>query len=73
LLMRYNEDISYCLITNTSSWKGGRLNNEIQWLMNRLVNQIEFWPAQDLFAYYSVPGLQALAPRKADSGSISLR
>lgn len=73
LLMRYNEDISYCFITNTSSWKGGRMNNEIQWLMNRLVGEIEFWPAQDLFAYYNVPGIQALAPRKVDTGLPSLR
>ena len=26
LLMRYNEDISYCIVTNTSTWKGGRTN-----------------------------------------------
>jgi CubicO group peptidase (beta-lactamase class C family) len=73
LLMRYNEDISYCFITNTSSWKGGRMNNEIQWLMNRLLNEIEFWPAQDLFAYYNVPGLQALAPRKVNTGLDGIR
>ncbi len=61
LLMRYNEDISYCIVTNTSTWKGGRTNTELQWLMSQFVDSVEAWPEHNLFLYYNLGPLQAIS------------
>jgi len=61
LLMRYNEDISYCIVTNTSTWKGGRTNTELQWLMGQFVKSVEEWPEHNLFHYYDLGPVQAVS------------
>ncbi|MFZ6663404.1 serine hydrolase domain-containing protein [Peijinzhouia sedimentorum] len=61
LLMRYNEDISYCIVTNTSTWKGGRTNTELQWLMSQFVKSVDEWPEHNLFHYYELDPVQTVS------------
>jgi CubicO group peptidase (beta-lactamase class C family) len=61
LLMRYNEDISFCIVTNTSTWKGGRTNTELQWLMTQFLKSVEEWPSHNLFHYYDLQPVQTVS------------
>jgi CubicO group peptidase (beta-lactamase class C family) len=63
LLVRLNEEYSYCIISNTSTWKGATVNSEFQALMSRFINLVEEWPEHNLFNFYELAPLQAISPK----------
>ena len=49
LLVHLNDSLSYCIITNTSSWKGSNFTLELNKLMRKIVHANDDWPDRDLF------------------------
>ena len=49
LLVHLNDSISYCIITNTSSWKGSNFTLELNKLMRKIIHTNDDWPDRDLF------------------------
>ena len=48
-------------MTNTSTWKGGRTNTELQWLMSQFVKSVDEWPEHNLFHYYELDPVQTVS------------
>lgn len=49
LLVRQNDEISYMVVVNTSTWTGPRFTNEIKRSMDKALREIDEWPSHDLF------------------------
>lgn len=49
LLVRKDDETSYMVVVNTSTWTGPRFTSEIKRTMERALEGVHSWPAQDLF------------------------
>src|SRR5690606_25452097 len=49
LLVRKDDETSYMVVVNTSTWTGPRFTSEIKRTIERALEGINAWPAQDLF------------------------
>lgn len=49
LLVRRDDEISYMVVVNTSTWTGPRFTSEIKRTIERALKGVGNWPAQDLF------------------------
>lgn len=52
MIKRQSDGITWVVISNTSSWKGSLLTNDINAMMARICLKVKDWPDQDLFNYY---------------------
>ncbi len=49
LLVRKNDETSYMVVVNTSTWTGPRFTSEIKRTMERAIEDVPSWPSHDLF------------------------
>lgn len=49
LLVRRDDETSYMVVVNTSTWTGPRFTSEIKRTMERALKDVDTWPAHDLF------------------------
>lgn len=49
LLVRKDNETSYMVVVNTSTWTGPRFTSEIKRTMEKAVEEIRTWPSHDLF------------------------
>ncbi len=49
LLVRKNDETSYMVVVNTSTWTGPRFTSEIKRTMERAIEKVPSWPSHDLF------------------------
>ncbi len=49
LLVRRDDEISYMVVVNTSTWTGPRFTSEIKRTIERALKGVSNWPGQDLF------------------------
>jgi len=54
LLMRQPNEISWVVLTNTSTWNGSQLSREIRKTMQKVIQSMEVWPTHDLFNDYEL-------------------
>lgn len=62
LMMRKENGISYSIILNTSTYSGARFTAEINRMMTRAINTIDYWPEHDLFDHYEPTALLPIPP-----------
>ncbi|WP_372772330.1 serine hydrolase domain-containing protein [Mangrovibacterium sp.] len=61
MIKRTEDGLTWVFISNTSSWKGSLLANDINSLMHKICSRVKDWPEQDLFNYYPIQNLQVIA------------
>lgn len=49
LLVRKDDETSYMVVVNTSTWTGPRFTSEIKRTMERAIEDVSSWPSHDLF------------------------
>ncbi|WP_163711843.1 serine hydrolase domain-containing protein [Mangrovibacterium lignilyticum] len=54
MIKRMDDGLTWIFISNTSSWKGSLLANDINSLMAKICHKVKDWPKQDLFNYYPI-------------------
>ena len=54
MIKRMDDGLTWVFISNTSSWKGSLLANDINSLMYKICYKVKEWPDQDLFNYYPI-------------------
>ena len=57
MIKRQADGLTWVFISNTSSWKGSLLANDINSLMFSVCSKVKNWPDQDLFNYYPIHSL----------------
>jgi len=58
MIKRMDNGLTWVFISNTSSWKGTLLANEINKLMHTVCSKVKHWPNQDLFEYNPINHLE---------------
>lgn len=51
-IKRMENGYTWVFISNTSMWKGSKLDRNINYLMTSILHRTKHWPEQDLFNYY---------------------
>lgn len=49
IMKRQPDGISWVVLLNTSAWNGPEINNHVNRMMAKALNQIDIWPEYDLF------------------------
>lgn len=62
LMVRQNDEISWVMLLNTSTWKGSRFSREINRAMTRAINSVKIWPERDLFEQKYPPNINPIPP-----------
>ncbi len=55
MLKRMGNGYSWVFLSNTSSWKGYKLERNIEYLMSKILHNVDEWPNINLFEYISEP------------------
>lgn len=63
MIKRQADGLTWVFISNTSSWKGSLLTNDINSMMARICLKVKDWPEQDLFNYYPIHTLTSSASK----------
>jgi CubicO group peptidase (beta-lactamase class C family) len=61
ILMRRADNISFVMITNSSTWRGSNFSKDMKYMLNGAINQVVDWPRHDLFEY-QFPNLTPIPP-----------
>ncbi|MFV0289318.1 MAG: serine hydrolase domain-containing protein [Mangrovibacterium sp.] len=54
-IKRMDDGLTWIFLSNTSNWKGNKLERNIDYLMSTIIQRIEEWPDHDLFNLCNVP------------------
>ena len=63
ILERQNEELSWVMVVNTSTWRGARFSRDIKYMMERAISSIDQWPDHDLFNYQLPMHVSPIAPK----------
>lgn len=62
ILMRRPDNISFVMITNSSTWRGSNFSHDMKYLLERAIDNVEKWPQHDLFEYQFPDNLSPIPP-----------
>lgn len=54
MIKKMNNGYTWVFLSNSSNWKGNRLENNIDKLMTSIIAKVNKWPTHNLFDYYAI-------------------
>jgi len=62
ILMRRPDNISFVMITNSSTWRGSNFSHDMKYMLSHVIDQVEEWPQHDLFEYQFPNNVSPIPP-----------
>lgn len=62
ILMRRPDNICFVMITNSSNWRGSRFSQDMKYMLDKAIDQVQEWPQHDLFEYQFPKDLAPIPP-----------
>lgn len=63
VLVRTSEDISFVMLTNTSTWRGAYFSRDMKKMMEHAIHNVSQWPNHDLFEYQFPSNISPIPPQ----------
>jgi hypothetical protein len=62
ILMRRPDNISFVMITNSSTWRGSNFSHDMKYMLSHVIDQVDEWPQHDLFEYQFPDNVSPIPP-----------